>query len=374
MIMRNKVIETIVEHHRDGPSVIRRILGRGKPKTKGRREDRPKYVRGVFNGNFFRVKIPEKRNFFPNLPSFPSILPVPAKMKGLLRDPSKLSLDSILSNMGPDKSLGRKISEWMVVNWPTMLLNVGSVCTLLAFTRSDVLELRTLSATGSISNAIYRMTQKPFLWITVAWPCIFASVNGYKIMEILHERNALVHLDEEQEHIFVEHFMQHGITPKQFERIEKAAKVIKFKKGQALISKGGKLDNVYLIVHGSTQAHIKGRHLTAQSTSPKTKGDQKQGGDSGAWIGEMRFLDRYWEAQQKSSPHKMKTKQAEAAKTKDKVQAGLKDPPFEASTVLYSVLAREDCVVWAWSYDEMACLVSSSTVSIFMLSYCPRHV
>ena len=329
---------------------------------RGRRPAR--YVQGVYKGNFFRVKVPEETTLFPKLPRFPAALPVPKAMKGFLLDPSKLSMESIISGLVPqEKSFGRQIWDWTAENWPTMLLNFGSVCTLVAFTRSDVLELRTLSATGSISNVIYWMTQKPFLWVPVTWSSMFASVNGYKIMEILHERNADVRMSEEQEHIFVDHFMQHGVTPKQFERIEKAAKVLRFTKGQALISKGETLNHVYLVVQGSTQAHIKGRHLTAQSTSRKTKGVSKLGGDSGAWVGEMRFLDLYWQQQQKANPKRNEKDNTGTINEIEKSQTGKnRDVVIEApKQVLYSVLAKEDCVVWAWSYEEMTNLVSSST-------------
>jgi hypothetical protein len=130
------------------------------------------------------------------------------------------------------------------------VLNIGSLCTLLAFTRTDVLELRSLAITGQVCFVAYQLKQKIILWASVMWSSLFAMVNAYNIQNILEESHSSV---------FVEFFMPHGITPKQFERIDKTAKRFKLKKGELLVQKGDKLDHVYLIIEGSTQAHILGR-------------------------------------------------------------------------------------------------------------------
>jgi CRP-like cAMP-binding protein len=188
-------------------------------------------------------------------------------------------------------------------------------------------------------------------------------------------------MDEQQEEIFVEHLMPHGITPKQFERIEASAEVTTVKKGEALIRKGEKLDHVYLVVHGSTQAHILGRHLTAQSTNAKTKGAQKLGGDSGAWVGEMAFLDRCWEKEQgkiaakraKKAVEKGASKSSEKKNQEKEIAAIAKTPASPPATaaakksiVLYTILAKEDCLVWKWSFEDMESLVSSSPVRLLI--------
>ncbi len=214
--MRQKVIEALVARDLHGPYLIRQILKGGHPTNRKRflKREQPKYIKGVYNGQYFRVQLPQASAGFPRMPSFPSILPVPISVGGVLSESPKYALETLFPVASPDESVFQRFWKWCTINWPTMLLNLGSICTLLAFTRSDVLELRTLSATGSISNAIYRYSQKPILWITVVWPSLFATVNGVKIMEILHERNAEVHMDETQEKIYVEYFLQHGVTPK----------------------------------------------------------------------------------------------------------------------------------------------------------------
>jgi CRP-like cAMP-binding protein len=168
--------------------------------------------------------------------------------------------------------------------------------------------------------------------------------------------------------------------------MEQSAQVLKFEKGEALIRKGDALDQMYLVVDGATQAHIKGRHLTAQSTSANAKVN-RLGGDSGAWVGEMAFLDRLGEKErQKAAPSKVERKKnsgdgkeetgkmTEDPKTEEIVQTSsavakqIDAPPGPAASktafVLYTVLAKEDCKVWKWSFEDMESLMSSSTVSV----------
>ena len=242
------------------------------------------------------------------------------------------------------------------------------MCTLLAFTRSDILELRSLSVTGNLCFIVYVLRQKVILWPNIFWSGLFASVNSWKIYQILDERNSSVSMTKEEEKIFVDFFMTHGVTPKQFERIEKSAKVFELKKGELLIQKGEKPHSVYLIVEGSTNALVLGRRLTAASTNFETKGDQKEGGDSGAWAGEMAFLKKFWEEEQRSIIQQSEDIAASSGTNKHTTtnihpKVNVKSVPtggiFEA--YIYSIIATEDCTVMSWSHKEMEALMKSST-------------
>jgi hypothetical protein len=141
-------------------------------------------------------------------------------------------------------------------------LNAGSICTLVGFTRSDILELRTMSMTGSIASVIYVWGQKTILWPSVVWSSLFAAVNAVKIFGIYQERNSNVHMTERQEEIYVEYFLPHGITPKQFERVEHKAERFKLKTGEFLTRRFEKLSDVFLVIEGTTKAHILGRYVS----------------------------------------------------------------------------------------------------------------
>ena len=244
-----------------------------------------------------------------------------------------------------------------------------SMCTLLAFTRSDILELRCLSVTGNCCFIVYSLSQKIILWPNIFWSMLFGSVNSWKIYQILDERNASVSMTKEEEKIFVDFFMPHGVTPKQFERIEMSAKVLNLKKGELLIQKGEKPHSVYLIVKGSTNALVLGRRLTAASTSFETKGGQKEGGDSGAWAGEMAFLKQFWEKEQRSIIQQSEDKAVHTGEkektTKDmNVDVNVKSIPTGggiSEAYIYSIIATEDCTVMSWSHKEMEGLMKSST-------------
>ena len=148
-------------------------------------------------------------------------------------------------------------------------------------------------------------------------------------------------MTEEQEDCFVKFFMPHGITPKQFEAIEKSAHRITIKKNEPIIKQGERLDHVYLVVRGSTRASILGRYLTAASTTPLA--EAREGGASGAWVGEMSLLECYWEKEQgKIQPNDSKDCSSSSNRS---VYA------------MYTVIAKEDCIVWRWSHEEMETLM-----------------
>ena len=284
-------------------------------------------------------------------------------------------------------------------------MNMGSICTLVAFTRSDVLELRAFSMTGSISAVIYNASQNPVRWPTVMWSSTFALVNLVKITEILVERKSTVQLDDDQELIYSKFFvrrdndddyftpqmipqisllslifqqMPHGITPKQFQLIYQRAQIVHLKKGDCLVQKGEKYRNVYLIVDGWTRANIAGRYLTAVSISPQLH--ESRGGASGAWIGEISFLNMYGRKQQEklgssAANQKQASPTVETTESSSTDDPGEKDnPPVSVAPkrysrdheaglgyALYSVVAKEDSTVMVWSHEEMESLMGKST-------------
>jgi CRP-like cAMP-binding protein len=347
--MAKTLIQRIFQGRLSAPSTIREVLQIPKAPLKytfqtKRHRRPPKYIKGVNNGYYFRIKIPPKRNPLPSVPKLPTTNPMPKPFKA---PPPKVLQATDKESASKYEGYSKRLFEWLKPNLPIIILNIGSICTLVGFTRSDILELRTFSITGNIMFVFYNLGQKTILWPSIAWSSLFAAVNGFKIFEILHERNAEVHMTEKQEEVFVEHFMPHGITPKQFERIEHKATKSQLKKGEFLIRKGQQLDHLYLIIEGSTRAHILGRQITAASTNPDTKGGQKAGGDSGAWAGEMAFLDSFWEKEQ--GKKKSKSNDPEEFTKKG---YGL---------AIYTILADADCTVLSWSHEDMAELMRSST-------------
>ncbi|KAL3930486.1 MAG: hypothetical protein SGBAC_011748, partial [Bacillariaceae sp.] len=277
----NKAIRTIRTSHPVDPK-------RGPSLKSVRRRRRGIDIKGV-------TRLPGSGRKLPNMPKLPSPAqpmlkaptPMPSSSAGQQPQQAAEATETailqsqaaggavstettIAQQQGPYNDFFQRLRTWFQDNWTVLVLNFGSICTLTGFTRSDILELRSLSMTGSIASIFYLVGQQRILWASVAWGSIFASVNGYKIYEIYQERNSEVHMNEKQEKVYVDYFLPHGITPKQFERIEAKATKLQLKKGDHLVRNGEKLEHVYLIVSGKTKAHILGRHITAM-----TKGDEE---------------------------------------------------------------------------------------------------
>jgi hypothetical protein len=211
---------------------------------------RKRFWKGVgHDGNFYRLPIPpstaprhqlqqhqisNNKARLPDIPKLPKSTPMPMPLTPPPKPPE--TVEQI-------KCYRRQFGQWLVDNFPIMILNVGSLCTLLAFTRTDVLELRSLAITGQICFVAFQLQQHIILWPSVMWSSLFATVNAYKVHGIWEERHSFVRMTHEQERVFVDFFMPHGVTPKQFERIDERAQCFKLKKGQVLIRKGDKLNN-----------------------------------------------------------------------------------------------------------------------------------
>eukprot|EP00536_Pseudo-nitzschia_multiseries_P015546 jgi/Psemu1/299038/fgenesh1_pm.908_\ len=320
----------------------------------------PTFLKGVGrDGNYYRLNIPPRKRILPDIPKLPKGQNTP---KALTSPPTRPE------SAADFKGYKRRLLEWLQDNLPVLILNFGSMCTLLAFTRSDILELRTLSVTGNLCFITYSLRQNVILWPNIFWSGLFASVNSWKSYQILDERNASVSMTKEEEKIFVDFFMPHGVTPKQFQRINQSSKTSHLKAGELLIQKGEKPHSVYLIVEGSTNALVLGRRLTAASTTIETRGDQKMGGDSGAWAGEMAFLKQFWEKEQRSITQQSEdsTASTEAKKEmrgNDDSNTTVRSKPSNggiAEAYIYSIIATEDCTIMSWSHKEMEDLMKSS--------------
>ncbi|KAL3930485.1 MAG: hypothetical protein SGBAC_011747 [Bacillariaceae sp.] len=375
------LVAQLFESRFKGKEAIRKILDHPvdpQRSTLGgtRKRRRGNYVKGVHKGNFFRIRLPSSGRKLPSMPKLPptqpmlrapSAMPAPGAQQQTA-EATEAILQShaaggavsaeMIAQQGPYSDFFRRLGTWFKDNFAVLVLNVGSLCTLTGFTRSDILELRTLSMTGSLASAFYLLFQQRILWASVAWSSLFASVNAYKIFGIYQERNSEVHMNEEQENLYVDYFLPHGITPKQFERIEAKATKYKLKRGGHMVRKGDKLEYVYLIVSGKTKAHILGRHITAMtkgdessfdgSTTSVNSGERSASQSSsptqvksGAWIGEMAFMDYYWDQEQRRM-------------NKNAPQG------FTGRESIYTIMAVEECEILRWSHEEMSQLMSSS--------------
>jgi CRP-like cAMP-binding protein len=382
---------------------------------------------GVYNGVFYRIPkiaIADKlssppRRSLPVVPKLYTPTSPPAQLPPIVGAAScnvPTTAESC-SQGGKEarKEFWERFRQWLRENYSTLILNFGSICTLFGFTRSDVLELRCLSVTGSLCAIVYHVATPPLRIPPLLWSGTFAAVNGYKIYEIMQEREGSVQLTTEQEQMYSQFFMPHGVTPKQFEMIYAKAEVVYVKKGTFLVRQNETFHHVFLVVSGTTRASALGRFLTAASTTP-TAHEERAGGDSGAWIGEMCLLERVWVKDQKSlpmpvaspsSPQTHTTKHqldgvdstrhtavgytdpgllegnkrplAESDKTGATKPNGGSKPIDRASSELppsdqqapqhklvacrsmHTIVAQEDCVVLRWKHADMERLMEKST-------------
>ena len=415
--MKNeKFIGRLIKNRFQSSKKLRELFETEKSNQRHQQHVHPKkLIKGVYRGNFYRIKIPPHRP--PPKPVAKLLNPSSPPVKGFVHAEAKKAgshpTSSAISELRQAKTRAERqdifneywdsAKQWWKLNWAVLVLNFGSVCSLVGFTRSDVLELRCLSVTGSLSSVAYfaSLPASKRSMTPILWSLTFACVNSFKIAQILVERKAKVEIPEEHVEVFRSHFQPHGITPKQFEYILEKAQEIRLKKGQVLIREGDPLKNIYLITKGHTRAHHLGRKLTAVSFKEMpVNGDTPAssspppaspvGGASGgkfmenydcemafcswfspwlfffcphkAWVGEMAFLDHIWYNESAATARPEKDQADEDKETtKDDAEEpkAVARPPTATERAMYTIVALEDdTTVLYWSHADMLSLMN----------------
>mmetsp|Transcript_9156 Transcript_9156/g.18405 ORF Transcript_9156/g.18405 Transcript_9156/m.18405 type:complete len:496 (+) Transcript_9156:179-1666(+) len=264
------------------------------------------YVKFVYKGQYYRRPIiPKNRQSPPQLLRIPAQpLGVPKSFKEPPKSVTTTKIQSekaaLVANTSQQQQQSNKQQytwswkSWFSLNTPLLILNFGSMATLLGFTRSDVLELRTLAMTGNCTFVIYSLLSPPIKWPAIVWAMTFASVNAFNITKILNERQGKVILTPREMEIYQEHFQPYGVTQFQFYKCVSMGHTKIIPAGEIISRQGHPIRSVKLVVRGKTRANVGGRHLTAIGSS-KGNRFRNVGGDSGAWIGEMAFLQAKWD-------------------------------------------------------------------------------
>ena len=160
----------------------------------------PKCLTGTHRGMFYRIRVPpshQRRSLLPlTIPKLHTPTSPPMRLTSL--PPVEQSATSACAGAGavlaasPKKGpryadFWDRLYRWLRENSATLVLNVGSICTLLGFTRTDVLELRRLSVAGSLCAVFYHCMLTPVRLPPILWS--FTFVKTEKEKEKTSEKN-----------------------------------------------------------------------------------------------------------------------------------------------------------------------------------------
>ena len=244
--------------------------------------------------------------------------------------------------------------------------------TLAGFLCTDVLELRIGNLVGNCCGMTYFLINR--LYPPLTWASIFGATNAYNISLILSERSDKVTMTKAEQALYEEHFLTHGVTPKQFHMIMEKSEEIRVPKDQVIVRANTPLDSVYLVTSGRTEASILGRHLTYASSLPGNNVRQR-GGDSGAWIGEVPFLENFWKKQQPQRRH-TKSPVEFLSKRRDNVEEGDDETDMDdeeedfdidgycggrVGRALYTIVCTEDATLRRWKHSDLEDVLKLST-------------
>ena len=326
-----------------------------RPKTKRKRRKWPKMA-----------KIPTPVN------TVPKRIDAPPTLKPLIKPPANLTKEA---QREVQKEAKANFVQWLKDNAGVIILNFGSIASFISFTRTDILELRLLSITGSLSSVCYFSLRTPLIIAPIIWSSIFASTNAYMVYHIYEERKGKPkQLSHEELDVYEEHLLSHAVTPRQFEKMLNIAKRRELQNGDVLVHKGQAVDKVHLVVCGSTEAYSNeykssanfSRRVTAASSKFGNK-EKLLGGDSGAWVGELAFLD-YLADRNKSkgmsipkTVEKLQTKVSRKSNNETNDDKDVNIKKAATGKAFLSYVATEKTVVYEWDFEDLAKLMETSS-------------
>jgi|TARA_Y100000310_G_C20470856_1_gene709953 hypothetical protein len=152
--------------------------------------------------------------------------------------------------------------------------HISFILTALSFYVRDILMLRALAIVSGIFGVFYsfNITVEP-LWLTIFWLCVFMSINGVRIFNILMERRGISFTEEERE-LFGTIFRQ--FAPVEFMKIMRIATWKSAQPEEILATQGEEMDDVKLIFNGEVAIERDGEQIAHSR--------------DGAFIGEMSFI------------------------------------------------------------------------------------
>ena len=175
------------------------------------------------------------------------------------------------------------------IYFPAILLNVGNIASLVGFAMTDFLALRCLTLFSGAMGFIYNITRSPPLHLPAAWGLVFMTVNGYMTYNLLMEDKEISFTQEELD-IFEEHFLPFGVSPTQFRKLLDCATWRVVPENSIIAIENSPLDELFLIAQGHVIAIVNNQKIDSFSTFPGARYERQR--DSGAWIGEVNFMDQ----------------------------------------------------------------------------------
>jgi len=98
--------------------------------------------------------------------------------------------------------------------------NASFVLGLLAFARTDMLELRSLALGGTALQIAFQFYRISPLWIPIRWNFLFLAINGTMAVALAHERNQAASMPPELSEIYERgHFARRGFSKVEFCRL-----------------------------------------------------------------------------------------------------------------------------------------------------------
>lgn len=162
-----------------------------------------------------------------------------------------------------------------------LLGNLAFILVACSFMVKDILWLRLLSVTASVSSIGYNsyVTDQP-LWVPISWNLFFISLNFYHITKIIYG-NRVIELNKKEQELYQMSFAQLNLI--EFSKLIRMGQWKEVSSGVVLIKEDQPMEELFMIYNGQVDIIVK------ENNTEKIVNELKDG----QFIGEMSFLSNH---------------------------------------------------------------------------------
>lgn len=160
------------------------------------------------------------------------------------------------------------------------MVTIGSLASLTSIMMASMMHLRMMQLVSGTLYFTYNITRRPALVSAAYWNLVFFAINSIMLLRLFLETRPETFTEDELD-IFERHFLNTGLSPRQFKRLLTAAHWRHVTRGEVLVRQGEEVKELTIVHRGTLSVLLNGSEV-----------ELLEGGDKNAVIGLKTFLMR----------------------------------------------------------------------------------
>lgn len=160
------------------------------------------------------------------------------------------------------------------------VVTIGSLASLTSIMMANMAYFRMLQLVSGSLYFTYNMTRRPPLMSAAYWNLVFFTINVLMLLRLFFETRPETFSENELD-VFERHFLNTGLSPRQFKRLLSSATWRHVARGEVLVKQGGEVKELMVVCKGAVSVLMNDSEV-----------EVLEGGDRNAIVGLKTFLSR----------------------------------------------------------------------------------